>query len=318
MPQPNSQAPDDQLLVRYLVGSLPDDEAERLDELSITDDQFASRLSAVENDLVDAFVKGELTGDTLSRFRTGYLSAPANREKVRFAETLLTYQRRAEPAPAHAAAGRHRFPPGFGLPRWGLAAAALLALAVPGYLLVENLRLRSQMTDARAARGGLEERAQHLEQLLNEQRSATAETAKELARVRESLAQIEGRTASNQQGGKTFMPAFMLRAATRGAGDIATIAIPPGTDAVTLHLDLEADFPSYRVALKDPATDRIVWRGDGLQAASTTSRGETKSLPITLSASLLKPQTYIAELTGVPARGAAEFVSSYTFRVAIK
>ena len=31
MPQSNSQAPDDQLLVRYLVGSLPDDEAERLE-----------------------------------------------------------------------------------------------------------------------------------------------------------------------------------------------------------------------------------------------------------------------------------------------
>ena len=48
MSLPNALAPDDQLLVRYLVGSLPEDETERLDELSIADDQFAARLSAVE------------------------------------------------------------------------------------------------------------------------------------------------------------------------------------------------------------------------------------------------------------------------------
>jgi hypothetical protein len=311
----NGQAPDDQLLVRYLVGSLADDEAERLDELSVADDQFASHLSAVEHDLVDAYVKGELSGDTLSRFRSRYLSAPANREKVRFAETFLRYQRRAAPAPAHAATGRHWFPSRRRFPQWGLAAVALLALAVPGYLIVENLRLRNQMSDERGARAGLEERAQQLQRQLNEQRSASVETAIELARVRESLAQLEARSASTQQGGKTFMPSFMLRAATRGAGDIATIAIPAGTDAVTLQLDLEEDFPRYRIALKDPATDQIVWRGDNLQATST---GEVKSLPITLSASLLKPQTYTVELTGVPARGAAELVSSYTFRVVIK
>ena len=85
------QAPDDRLLVRYLLGSLDDIEAERLDELSISDDGVASRLKAVENDLVDGFVRHELSAETMDRFRSHYLVSQARRDKVRFAETLTAY-----------------------------------------------------------------------------------------------------------------------------------------------------------------------------------------------------------------------------------
>jgi hypothetical protein len=44
---------------QYLLGSLPGDEAERLDELSVTDEAFAEALSVAERDLIDAYVQGE-------------------------------------------------------------------------------------------------------------------------------------------------------------------------------------------------------------------------------------------------------------------
>ena len=74
---------DDDAIIQYLLGRLPDKEAERLDELSITDDDFALRLNAAEYDLVDAYVRGELSGDTQQRFRSFYLSSPKRREKLR-------------------------------------------------------------------------------------------------------------------------------------------------------------------------------------------------------------------------------------------
>ena len=49
----------------YLLGQLPESETERLDELTITDDQCAERVRAVEHDLVDAFARGELAGVVL-------------------------------------------------------------------------------------------------------------------------------------------------------------------------------------------------------------------------------------------------------------
>ncbi len=49
-------------ITQYLLGALPEEEAERLDELSFTSDEFAEALRAAEKDLVDAYLQGELTG----------------------------------------------------------------------------------------------------------------------------------------------------------------------------------------------------------------------------------------------------------------
>ena len=70
---PPGHVDDDQVLARYLLGSASAEEVERLDEHSIADDQLALRLHEVENDLVDAYVRGELAGETLERFQSHYL-----------------------------------------------------------------------------------------------------------------------------------------------------------------------------------------------------------------------------------------------------
>ena len=237
---------------------------------------------------------------------------PARRSKVSFAQALLAYQSGPTRASAPATSrGRWLSTPWI-IPRWGTAAALLLLLIAAGYLLVQNTRLRNQATAARAERTTLQQRAQELERQLDAQRSADGETAKELARVRESLAQLEaGKT--NHQDGSTFVLSFVLPPATRGASDVAAIAIPSGTGNVRVRLGLESDdFPRYRVALKDTAGDRVVWRSTDLKA---TAQGASRIISITIPASALEPKTYSFELTGVPARGAAELVGSYPLRV---
>ena len=78
-----------------LLGSLSAEETERLDELSLTDDEFAGRLQAVENELIDAYVEGELSGQTLEQFNSFYLSSPKRRERVRFAQVFRTVAERS-------------------------------------------------------------------------------------------------------------------------------------------------------------------------------------------------------------------------------
>jgi hypothetical protein len=89
MARPKETGHDDHLFVRYLLGLLPEKDAERLDELSIADGDVASRLCAVENDLVDAYVRGTLAGDMLKRFESFYLASPRRHEKVMIARGLL-------------------------------------------------------------------------------------------------------------------------------------------------------------------------------------------------------------------------------------
>ncbi|PWT82540.1 MAG: hypothetical protein C5B57_08510 [Blastocatellia bacterium] len=309
----------DPLLIRYLLGELSNDEAEKLDELSIADDRFATRLNAVEDDLVDAYAKGEISGEMLDRFRSHYLSSPARRDKVEFAETLLAYEtRRASKAPVRGSSFRQAVKLPLRAPalQWGLAAAALFTLFATGYLLVSNRRLQHQLTETRAARLALEEREQRLQRELNAQRAASDDRAQELARVRESLAAIGSETGTKSQVKSSGTLSFVLLAPKRGAGEITTIAIPPGTQTVTFRLELETDdFPRYQIAVKDAETDRIVSQSRSLRAAS---RGDAKSLSVTISAALLEPKRYAIDLSGVRPEGGSNFIGSYSFRVVIK
>src|SRR5947209_5207552 len=145
MPSPHKNAFDDQYLVRYLLGSLPQEEAERLDELSITDDDVSWHLRAVENDLVDAYVRSELDGETLRQFNASYLSSGRRRQKVEFAKGLRRFQARSASA---AEPVKQSVPAGFSLwhifrtPRlalqFGIAVAGVM-LFIAGYLLFDNV-----------------------------------------------------------------------------------------------------------------------------------------------------------------------------------
>ena len=73
----------------YLLGLLTEEDAERIDELSIVDDVVAWELVRAEYDLVDAYVRGELSGARLVQFTSAYVALPTRRDSVRFAEALL-------------------------------------------------------------------------------------------------------------------------------------------------------------------------------------------------------------------------------------
>jgi hypothetical protein len=298
--------PSEQQLTRYLLGALSEEEAERLDQLSIADEEFALRLNVVENDLVDAYVRGELKGEAQDRFDKYYLSSPKRLEKVEFSRALLRHQTespttvsrrvRTEDDASHVRSPQEESDardswrwlnvPRLGL-RWGPAAAATVMLLTASFLFYENKRLRQEESETRdLANSGL---------------------AKELDSLRASL------PASHALA--TIVA--VLAPPTRGVGQIPSISLPTATDQVLLRLQLEADeFPRYQVTLKDPATNRILWHTtDALRA---NSEGNVKVVSVSLSAKLFKPQSYILELSGLSGSGEPELVSSYPFRVLLE
>ena len=112
MAVPTDPQSHDAQLQDYLLGRLADAEAAPLDELSISDEEFASRLRAAEHDLVDAYVRGELTGKILDDFQTHYLASPRRREKVALARG---FSRAVDRVPEGGE--RHRMPEGaLGIP----------------------------------------------------------------------------------------------------------------------------------------------------------------------------------------------------------
>ncbi len=276
---------DEQLMTAFLLGNLPEEEIERLDEMSLTDDDFANRLQAVENDLVDAYVKGELSGTSLTQFKSNYLRSSKRREKVEFAETLHKQlnkpdykDRRLE----FLAAPQHSF-------RWLPVAPAIVMLLFGSYLFFENKSLQNQIQQMQAERESIHHREQELQK---------------------QMAELKHQPADTKQDSVKLL-AFVLLPQTRGINKIPLLNLPVGTDYIALTLKCETnEFSTYQAALRDPATDKVVWKSGNLEA------DKNNSVQAQIPASLFKPQNYLMELSGISTSGTAEIVNSYPFRIA--
>jgi hypothetical protein len=318
----------DNKITQYLLGTLPADEAERLDELSITDDGFAEALKVAENDLVDAYVRGELTGWQLERFQSFYLASPLRREKVKFGNALRTFvdtpasfqpstEQKTLPASVPAAKRRSLWEllttPSRVL-QFGTALATLALVIVGGWLVLQNIRLRQQVTATQMRRDALTVREQQLLSELERERQASVSSQQELSRVREERQQLEDQLSKTQPPSslpEASVAVVRLVPQMRGASQVQTLSVLPQTQRVATHLELEAtDYPVYRVALVEASSDRVLWRSGLLKA------GADKTLRVSFPANLLKPQTYLMRVSGVSIGGQSETVADYPFRVA--
>jgi hypothetical protein len=308
MPASDQNAYSNELLTRYLLGDLPADQAEKLDELSVADEEFVWRLSGVENDLVDGFVRGELHGESLQKFQSFYLSSVRRRQKVEFAAGLLELEKRANTMVERTALAASRSWWRWVSPfrQWSFAAAALTLLLATGYLFTANLSLRRQANEAGLNRQNSSQHEQEMQQELDRQRAANAEPQSELDRAR----------GTSTVMGQLNTVALLLPSPTRDLGPIETVPIHQGTDLLVLLLTLESDdFPKYRVTLKDPATRQEVWHSPDLGSSSAAGH---KTVAVSLPAKLLQQKRYLAQLTGIRRDGRGVPMSDYPFSVLLR
>ena len=276
---------DDGRLIRYVLGMLNAGEAEELDELSMTDEDLAGRLRVVEDDLVDAYARGDLDADARARFESRYLAVPGARERLRFAEALEIHQTRGSSSASEPVRVLPRHTGSRRLPMWALAAAASTVLAVASYVLLERTKARPPQLEVPPA----------------------------VVTSQPGPPTVEPPAASVPSQAAESVIAMVLMPATRGPGESPTLTLPGSATKVEIRLVLESDdFRGYEVILKDPKTDRALWRSGRLQSSPT---GADRIVPVTIDASLLKPERYTLDLIGYRGAGSGEVITSYTFRV---
>ena len=302
----SNQSLNEQLITDYLLGDLPEAETERLDELSVTDDEFAEFLQAVENDLVDAYVRGELSENKRAQFESHYLASPKRREKMAFAQTFLKHSDKLS-----IAQQKETVITGFVPSRafqWGAIAAALVMFVLGGYFMLANIQLQRQLAQMKAEHTALKQREQQLQQDLARRASSDSEKETELSRVRDKLEALE-RQLVDHESSPVKVLAFNLSPQHRGISSIPKLVISTGTESLVVTLKLESnDFSLYEAALKDPATDKILWRSGRLKSMN-------QSVAVKFPASKLKSQHYVFEVSGISQSGNVEIIGSYPFNV---
>src|SRR5215831_8715394 len=78
------------LIRRYLLGELAEADQAALEQELLIDQGKFDQVWAVENELVDSYVRGEMSRADRERFEIHYLASPLHRERVAIAESFLT------------------------------------------------------------------------------------------------------------------------------------------------------------------------------------------------------------------------------------
>jgi hypothetical protein len=286
---------DDDELTRYVLGLLPEEDSERLDDASITDDEVAAHLRTVESDLVDSYVRGQLAGETLERFESHYLSSARRRDSVRLAATFIRALDRSVARTEGVASNRFTWP--F---RRAQMVAALALVVLSGILLFQATRRGSERPLSEPGGGGIRQPASEL--ALQRQPEPAAPPSRAARPPGVPQAPSPGR-----------LVAVALHPPTRAASPVPTLAIPADVDRVSFELRLESnDFHRYRVALTDPSTSEVVWRSDWI---SPRSSADDASVVVVVPAKLLSLRYYSLDLTGRGADGRADVLGSYIVRI---
>jgi anti-sigma factor RsiW len=81
----------DERINAYLLGELPEEEAERFEDECFAGENWPGQLNLAEEDLIDEYLRGALTPERRRRFEENYLTTDARVERVRMAAALLRH-----------------------------------------------------------------------------------------------------------------------------------------------------------------------------------------------------------------------------------
>src|SRR5215212_5967860 len=80
----------EKFISQYLLGELPEEQQVEVEDRAFSDKDYFASITAVENDLIDEYVRGELSAAQRQRFETRFLASADRRKRVEFAKALRT------------------------------------------------------------------------------------------------------------------------------------------------------------------------------------------------------------------------------------
>ena len=320
--EPNSE----RLIARYLLGELPEEQQVEIEDRAFEDKDYLASITAVENDLIDEYVRHELSEAERRRFEDRFLASAERRKRVEFARALASVASETAVVEKPAAISWRDSLKAFirGLnPAGQFALAAIMLLLIVGgaWLLTETLRLRRQLTGLQAQNQSRQSERTALEQQIEAERKRNEELAARLNQEKQQREQSEESLRQLSETGDTTTPAprpiiaalTLLPGVSRGGGAKPSLVMPENARLVRLQIgvDPEDQYKSFAAELRTVA-GRQIWTREHLTART---RNGARSIGLTVPATALKPGEYELKLSGVTEGGGTEDVGFYYFNV---
>jgi hypothetical protein len=294
-----SEVDDEVRLRRYLLGDLPDEDRERLQAAYFADGELFVRLLGVEDDLIDAYVRGELTEAERARFEQRFGRTARQLDRIRVARMLAG----AAAVPVTAAT---RMSADGGRRAWSKNARTLAAAAAALLAVAAVVTWRS---------GGEERRAEAV--MDSPAPVAPPEIGQPSATVRPgTAAEAPGpRRASVRPARGTVATLILQPGLLRDGGETARLILSPTTVSARLRLELPPDLPAdgaaYLVVVQTASGLEVFRARNVHEAVGRRGRAVELSLPVRV----LAARDHVVLLSLEQADGSPRLVRGYAFRV---
>jgi hypothetical protein len=316
----------EKLITQYLLGELSDEQQVAIEDRAFADKEYLASITAVENDLIDEYVRHELSQAQRQRFEQRFLASADRRKRVEFAKAFATVASEAavpEKKPVSATSSwswrdsLYAFFSGLNpAARVAFVAVSILLVVGAAWLFTETLRLRRQVTQQAAQNQSQDalQQALELERKRNEELNARlAQEKQQREQSDESLRELgETADATNPPPPPVIASLTLLPGLSRGGGNKPSLVLREDVRLVRIQvgIDPEEQYKTFAAELRTVA-GRPVWTRENLSARS---RRGARSIALTLPATALKPGDYELRLRGITESGSDD-VGFYYFDV---
>jgi hypothetical protein len=307
--------------MRYLLGGLSDKEKADLEERFFSDDQEFEELEIAETELIDRYVRHELSASERRLFESNLSETPRLAERVRIAKIIAAKVARlgaadgvAKPAPvpikdpwwrklfrSHALLS-----PAF-------ATAAVLVFGVVLAIVYSEYRHETQRLNAET------QQRVELERQIAELKSRSDKLDEDLQKAirerEELLAKLKTQSPEKPDSPVARFATLLLAPGTgvrSGGGSGNELRLTPEFTAVDLTLDVSEGDSSRYVASVETAERKVVARFTNLRPVQS---GDKKVIRLRVDAESLSAGDYIVKVDGVGATGVTRLFNYYSFGV---
>jgi hypothetical protein len=314
------EANNEKLLVRYLLGDLPEEQRLQVEARFLGDDQHYEQLLALEDELFYDYAQGNLPPGERKQFEERFLASGRNRVRASLSSALL--RKMSEAAPAMTAkpglAGREwqfqwqslkrYFSVQSTAMRFSLATLAIMLL-VSIWLAVGTVRLQNEFDRFREERMVQEDR---LQQQAQQERARADELNLRLKREIDENAMLKAQSGQQRKRLIPVISLVLVPSVVRDqASGIKKLRITPGVRQIKLQLNLkaEAEYKSYQVILF--TVDGAERWSQGMLQAQRTDSGQ--AIILKLPSRLLTEDDYEVRVKGSAANGTLEETGDYYY-----
>jgi hypothetical protein len=296
---------------QYLLGELSEEERTAFEEKYFRDDEEFEHLLAEEEDLIDAYVRGDLSPAERRKLKNALRFDFRHAPRLSFAEILAERARAATPslAPVRPLLGWATWP--FWKSALAFGGMAVILLLTVAFWFLAQRRLERDLA-------GLKSELDRLVQLQQQQREQLSEMVSKTEQLASSIEQ--NRTVEKEQPRADVSPEPKIALATlkrsaRGQGLPSQLLLTPDTERVELQVPVEGEYRSLRAVLTR-IDGQDVWRSGLLEWERV---GSSWIAGVDLPPTVLKEREYVLRLLASERSGDQPTeIGEYYFRVVRK